>query len=248
MNGETAENRRAGPANVIGPELWLEIMKNTLRVMEANCEYLNFLDAQIGDAEHGLSMVRGFRAVNEKLLAEPSVDSATLLRKTGLVLMETVGGAAGPLYGSLYLKGAAEVPGKVALDKKDVARLLRAGLGGVQKISRGTQTGDKTMVDTLAAAASSLESSAGDDRDLAAALEDAVGAARRGMESTIGLRAKKGRASYLGENSEGHQDSGATSSYLILRTVLDTVAGRPCLKVSRYEASGMIVEETALDS
>ena len=103
------------------------------------------------------------------------------------------------------------------------------------------------MVDTLAPAASALELAAGDDRDLTAALSESVDAARRGMESTIGLRAKKGRASYLGENSEGHQDPGATSSYLILRTILDTVAGRACLKVSRHEASGLIVLESALE-
>ena len=247
-NEETGPGRRQGPISEIGPGLWLEIMRNTLRVMETNCEYLNFLDAQIGDAEHGLSMVRGFRAVNEKLVAEPGVDSAALLKKTGMVLMESVGGAAGPLYGSLYLKGSAAVPGKVALDKRDLAKLFRAGLEGVQKISRGTQVGEKTMVDTLAPAVASLESSAGDDRDLTAALADAVDAARRGMQSTIGLRAKKGRSSYLGENSKGHQDPGATSSYLILRTILDTVAGRPCLKVSRYEASGLIEVESALDS
>jgi len=222
-------------------------MKNTLMVMEANNEYLNFLDSQIGDAEHGLSMVRGFRAVNERLLGEPSADSATLLKKTGTVLMESVGGAAGPLYGSFYMKGAAAISGKVALDKRDLTAFLRAGLEGVQKISRGTQSGEKTMVDALAPAVSALESSVDDDgRTLTLALADAVGAARRGMENTIGLRAKKGRASYLGERSEGHQDPGATSSYLILRTILDTISGRACLKVSRYEPSGLITDETEL--
>jgi phosphoenolpyruvate---glycerone phosphotransferase subunit DhaL len=248
LNEEIGTSRRTGSTNEIDPELWLAIMRNTLRVMEANCEYLNFLDAQIGDAEHGLSMVRGFRAVSEKLAAEPRMDSSALLKKTGMVLMESVGGAAGPLYGSFYLKGAAAVSGKVALDKRDLATFLRAGLEGVQKISRGTEIGDKTMVDTLAPAVSALGASADDDGDLTAALADAVDAASRGMQSTIGLRAKKGRASYLAENSEGHQDPGATSSYLILRTILDTVAGRPCLKVSRYEASGLIAIETALES
>jgi phosphoenolpyruvate---glycerone phosphotransferase subunit DhaL len=247
LNDETGAGRRTGSADEIGPELWLEIMGNTLRVMEANCEYLNLLDAQIGDGEHGLSMVRGFRAVNERLAAEPRADSSALLRNTGMALMESVGGAAGPLYGSFYLKGAAAVSGKVALDKRDLAALLRAGLEGVQKISRGTKIGDKTMVDTLAPAASVLGASADGKGDLTAALVDVVDAARRGMESTIGLRAKKGRASYQGENSEGHQDPGATSSYLILRTILDTVSGRPCLKVCRYEASGLIVAETALE-
>lgn len=234
--------------DAIGIQLWLQIMRNTLKVMEANSEYLNFLDSQIGDAEHGLSMVRGFRAVNEKLAVESFADSASLLQKAGAVLMETVGGAAGPLYGSLYLKGATAVPGKVELDGRDIAAFFRAGLEGVQKISRGTQVGEKTMVDALAPAVSSLESSAkGGDRDLAVSLTDAVDAARQGMESTIGLRAKKGRASYLAEKSEGHQDPGATSSYLILRTILDTVLGRSCLKVSRYRESGLITTESTLD-
>lgn len=230
-------------------DLWLQIMKNTLRVLDANSDYLNFLDSQIGDGEHGLSMIRGFRSVNDTLAAVAWADSATLLKRTGAILMETVGGAAGPLYGSFYSKGATSVSGKAALDARDMATFLRAGLEGVQKISGGTQVGEKTMVDAIAPAVSALESSLDNaHQELVVALSDAVGAARRGMENTIGLRAKKGRASYLGERSEGHQDPGATSMYFVLRTILDTVADRPCVKVLRYEDSGLISAESALDS
>src|SRR5438552_1898281 len=202
----------------------LRVMRNTLVVMEANSEYLNFLDAQTGDAEHGLSMVRGFRAVNDRLATERNAEAAAVLRTTGTVLMETVGGAAGPLYGSLYLKGANAVIGKKELDRNDLVVFFRAGLAGVKSISRGTEVGDKTMVDALAPAATALEEAARNEKEsLAGILEAAVAAAKEGMVSTIGLKAKKGRASYLGERSIGYQDPGATSTYLIIRTVSDTV-------------------------
>jgi dihydroxyacetone kinase-like protein len=225
----------------------LRVMRNTLVVMEANSEYLNFLDAQTGDAEHGLSMVRGFRAVNDRLATERYADAAAVLRTTGTVLMETVGGAAGPLYGSLYLKGASAVIGKKDLDRNDLVAFLKAGLAGVKSISRGTEVGDKTMVDALAPASTALEEAARNEKEsLAGVLEAAVAAAKEGMASTIGLKAKKGRASYLGERSVGYQDPGATSTYLIIRTVSDTVKRQGCVKVSRYEPSGMITEEIAL--
>jgi len=222
-------------------------MSNTLRVLDANKEYLNFLDSEIGDAEHGTSMVRGFRAVNERLPAEEYNDISTILRKTGLVLMETVGGAAGPLFGSLYLKGGEAVSGKELLDKNDLAALLQAGLEGVRTMSGGTAVGDKTMVDALAPAAEALKESAGRPEDtLVDALESAVSAAKVGMIETIRLTAKKGRASYLGVRSVDHQDPGATTTYLILRTMLDTIKGNGCLKVAKYESTGMILAESLL--
>lgn len=234
------------PQDTITTEMLLRIMRNTLVVMEANSEYLNFLDAQTGDAEHGLSMVRGFRAVNERLATEQCTDAAAVLRKTGAVLMDTVGGAAGPLYGSLYSKGANAVTGKKELDRNDVAAFLKAGLAGVRSISRGTEVGDKTMVDALAPAVAALEEAAKNEKEgLVFAVEAATSAAKKGMVSTIGLKARKGRASYLGERSVGYQDPGATSMYLIIRTILDTISGRECLKVSKYEPSGMISEEIA---
>jgi phosphoenolpyruvate---glycerone phosphotransferase subunit DhaL len=225
----------------------LRTLTNTLRVFDANKEYLNFLDSEIGDAEHGTSMVRGFRAISEKILAEEYNDIGTILQKAGLVFMETVGGAAGPLFGSLYLKGSETASGKKLLAKNDVAILFQAGLEGVGTMSGGTAVGDKTMIDALAPAVEALlESAKRPQVTLTDALESAVTAAKGGMIKTIGLTAKKGRASYLGERSVGHQDPGATSTYLILRTMVDTIKGNSCLRVAEYDSTGMILTESLL--
>jgi phosphoenolpyruvate---glycerone phosphotransferase subunit DhaL len=230
--------------------MMVEIMKNTQRVMEANKEYLDFLDSEIGDAEHGATMVRGFRAVNERIQGNEYPDVASILRTTGMVFMRTAGGAAGPLYGTLYLKGAATISGRKEMDKKDLATFFQAGLSGVRTISGGTVVGDKTMIDALSPAVEvlceSLQKEGGEEEGLISALEKAVVAARKGMTGTIPLRAKKGRASYLGERSVGHQDPGATSTYLIFRTMLDTLKGDGYVKVARYEPNGMISLENIL--
>jgi len=225
----------------------LKIMKNTLKVMEANEEYLTKLDAEIGDADHGINMVRGFKLVNERLSSLNNPDVGTILNTTGMALLETVGGAAGPLYGMLYIKGGESVQGKKEIDKKDLAMLLEAGLEGVQTIGGGTVPGEKTMVDALDPAVKVLKESAErGDESLVDVLEKAVKAAREGMQKTIPLIAKRGRASYLGERSIGHQDPGATSTYLILRTILDTLKGKIGVKVSKYGSDGAILEETYL--
>ncbi|MDA4135588.1 MAG: dihydroxyacetone kinase subunit DhaL [Thaumarchaeota archaeon] len=240
--------KSSGPSNdFVTIAQILRTMSNTLRVLDENKRYLNFLDSEIGDAEHGTSMVRGFRAVNERLPAGEYDDIGTILQKAGLILMETVGGAAGPLFGSLYLKGGEVVSGKKLLDKNDLAALFQAGLEGVKTMSGGTAVGDKTMVDALAPAVKALKQSAARPEDtLADALESAVGAAKGGMIETIRLTAKKGRASYLGARSVGHQDPGATTTYLILRTMLDTMRGNGCLKIEKYDLTGMILTEVIL--
>jgi phosphoenolpyruvate---glycerone phosphotransferase subunit DhaL len=245
LNG--SESRSGASVDSVTVDQILMTMKNTLRVLDANKEYLNFLDSEIGDAEHGTSMVRGFRAINERLQAEEYDDIGAIFQKVGLVLMETVGGAAGPLFGSLYLKGGETASGKKSLTKSELAILFQAGLEGVRAMSGGTAVGDKTMIDALAPAVEALkESSKRPEESLAVALEGAVAAAKVGMVGTIGLTAKKGRASYLGARSVGHQDPGATSTYLIVRTMLDTIKGNDCLKVARYEQTGMILAESSL--
>lgn len=232
-------------AETINAEILLKIMRNTLRVLEANEEYLTKLDADIGDADHGINMVRGFKLVNERLQALNNPDISTILTTTGMALLETVGGAAGPLYGMCYMQAGESVRGKREIDKKDLAILLEECLKGIQMIGGGTVPGEKTMVDTLDPAVKTLKALAGSENvTLVEALEKAVEAARIGMQGTIPLLAKKGRASYLGERSIGHQDPGATSMYLILRTMLDTLKGRIGVKVEKYGPDGSILEET----
>ena len=185
-------------------------------VMAENKEYLTSLDSAIGDADHGINMDRGMRAVMTKIEGLPEGDIGTLLRTVGMALVSSVGGAGGPLYGTLFMQMGAATKGKSEIALNDWADAVDAALKGVQ--SRGkAEPGDKTMVDALGPAAEALRAAAGNGTELAAALKSSTEAAREGMEATTPLVARKGRASYLGERSAGHQDPGATSSYLLIR-------------------------------
>jgi len=192
-------------------------------------EYLTELDAAIGDADHGINMNRGMQAVLGKLDADESEqgDIGALLKSVGMTLVSTVGGAGGPLYGTLFLRMGASAAGKQELSAPDVAAALAAGVAGV--CSRGkAELGDKTMVDALLPAAKAVESALTDGVGLGTALGKAAVAAREGMEATIPLVARKGRASYLGPRSAGHQDPGATSSWLFIQAAADTLAAGTC--------------------
>lgn len=197
---------------------WLEKSANALHEQAA---YLTQLDSAIGDADHGTNMDRGFTAVRAKLSALSSPDIATQLKTVGTTLVSTVGGASGPLYGTAFLRAAGAVANKQELSPADVVAMLEAFLGGI--VVRGkANPGDKTMVDALtpaiAAAKQALEAGA----SIAEITSQASKAAEEGAKATIPLLAKKGRASYLGERSIGHQDPGATSSWLILRSLAET--------------------------
>ncbi len=201
---------------------WLE---NTAAVMKENKEYLTQLDSPIGDADHGINMDRGFRKVLEKLPSVADKDIGNILKTTGMTLISSVGGASGPLYGTFFMRGGMAVDAKEELTGEDLATMLQAAVDGVVQRGRA-QPGDKTMVDAWLPAMKALrESLNGDNENTIAALSQAVAAAEEGMKDTIPMLAKKGRASYLGERSIGHQDPGATSSYLMLKTLLDTLEG-----------------------
>ena len=187
-------------------------------VMEENKEFLTELDATIGDAEHGINMERGFKKVISQLPSLADKDIGSILRSTGMALISSVGGASGPLYGTLFIRAGTTASGKYELNTEDMAILLGAGLSGV--IERGrAQVGDKTMVDALAPAVEAFEQAAKDGASMVEAIEQAVAAAELGMKDTVLMLAKKGRASYLGERSIGYQDPGATSLYLILKAL-----------------------------
>ncbi len=188
-----------------------------------NESYLTRLDAAIGDADHGANMQRGFQAVLAKLPGLADKDIGTIFKTVGMTLVSTVGGAGGPLYGTFFLNMGSAASGKTELSLADWSQALQAGIDGV--VNRGkANLGDKTMVDALRPALQALQTAAQNGSDLAAALNASAAAAEAGMRATVPLVARKGRASYLGERSAGHQDPGATSSYLLLKAAAATLA------------------------
>jgi phosphoenolpyruvate---glycerone phosphotransferase subunit DhaL len=178
------------------------------------------LDTAIGDADHGTNMDRGMRAAVEKLDATDGDDIGALLKTVGMTLVSKVGGAAGPLYGTLFLQMGMATTGRTELDLAGWTDALEAGVKGVQ--ARGkAELEDKTMIDALVPAVDALRAAAGDGASLGDALQRSADAAEEGMKATIPLEARKGRASYLGPRSVGHQDPGATSSHLLLRAAAE---------------------------
>jgi dihydroxyacetone kinase-like protein len=187
-------------------------------------EYLTDLDSAIGDADHGINMDRGMRAAVTKLDSVPPGDVGTLFKTVGMTLVSTVGGAGGPLYGTLFLQLGSATAGKPEIDEGGWLEALSAAVKGVQ--ARGkAEPGDKTMLDALMPARDALAEAVQEGAGFSDALRRSTEAAETGMKATIPLVARKGRASYLGERSAGHQDPGATSSYLLLKTAADTWNG-----------------------
>jgi dihydroxyacetone kinase-like protein len=176
------------------------------------------LDTAIGDGDHGTNMDRGMKKAVEKLDGTDSTDIGADLKTVGMALVSSVGGAAGPLYGTLFLQMGSAAAGKDELDLDGWTAAVEAGVKGVQ--SRGkAEPGDKTMIDAWLPALDALR----EGGDIGEALSRSADAAEEGMKATIPLEARKGRASYLGPRSVGHQDPGATSTYLLLRAAAETL-------------------------
>ena len=192
-------------------------MRDAAASMDENRQRLIDLDRAIGDADHGENMDRGFIAIVEKLDADGTPGTpADVFKLAAMTLMSKVGGAAGPLYGTAFLRGSAAVSGKDVLDAGDIVAFLAAARDGI--VSRGkAEPGDKTMVDAFTPAVEAAETAAGAGSDAAATLSAAANAAEGGLAGTEPLVARKGRASYLGERSAGHLDPGAASTTLILQ-------------------------------
>ncbi len=191
-------------------------------VLEQNKDYLTELDAAIGDADHGINMNRGFQKVISQLPSVADKDIGSILKTVSMTLISSVGGASGPLYGTMFLRASTAVAGKLELSDEDLIALLQAAVDGI--IQRGkANLGDKTMLDALSPASDTFKQAVANGASTQEALQQAVAAAEEGMKNTIPLVAKKGRASYLGDRSSGHQDPGATSAYLILKTLLQTI-------------------------
>jgi dihydroxyacetone kinase-like protein len=192
-------------------------------VLHENAQYLTQLDSPIGDADHGVNMDRGFTAVRAKLPTMATTDMATQLKTVGSTLVSTVGGASGPLYGTAFLRAGGAIAGKEDLSGADIVAMLDAFLGGI--VARGkAKPGEKTMVDALTPALATAKEALSQGASLAEITARAAAAAEEGMKATIPMLATKGRASYLGERSIGHQDPGATSSWLMLRSLAEVCA------------------------
>ena len=195
-------------------------LRRSAQALHEQRQYLTDLDAAIGDGDHGINMDRGFTAVLDKLPTVAEADFGTILKTVGTTLVSTVGGASGPLYGTAFLRAGTALAGKQELQPDDVVLGFNAALEGIMARGR-TQRGEKTMVDALGPAYDALKASVDAGRPLSEALRAAATAAEQGMQATIPLLATKGRASYLGERSIGHQDPGATSATLFLQAMLN---------------------------
>ncbi|MGO3440561.1 dihydroxyacetone kinase subunit DhaL [Serratia liquefaciens] len=187
-------------------------------------DFLTRLDTEIGDADHGLNMNRGFNKVVEKLPSVADKDIGFILKNTGMTLLSSVGGASGPLFGTFFIRAAQAANAKQSLDLAELHQLMQEGVDGV--VMRGkAEPGDKTMCDAWWAVVGSLGQSVEQQLGVAEALQRASERAEQAVESTITMQARKGRASYLGERSIGHQDPGATSVMLMMKTLAE-VAGQ----------------------
>jgi dihydroxyacetone kinase-like protein len=202
----------------------VRLIRSFADVIAENKDELTALDSAIGDADHGINMHRGMQAAIAKLDGQAPGDVGALLKAIGMALVSTVGGAGGPLYGTLFLQLGTATAGKQTLEAQDWAAALDAAVAGVQ--ARGkAELQDKTMIDALVPARDAFRAALSEGTSFDDALRRAAAAAEEGMKATIPLVARKGRASYLGERSAGHQDPGATSSWLLIKTVADTWGG-----------------------
>ncbi len=213
----------------------LGVVREMATAMEENRRYLTKLDSEIGDGDHGNNMHRGFQAVLDRLDdADPSTP-AEVLKAVSMALVSKVGGAAGPLYGTAFLRASTALQEKDEVSAEDAAEALEAALGGIKQRGKA-EVGDKTIVDALEPAVEAAKEAAsgadgggadggGAGGSVAAVFRAAAEAAQEGAESTVPLTARKGRASYLGARAQGHQDPGATSTYLLLEAAARVFEG-----------------------
>ena len=195
-----------------------ETFKEVSKKIIESKKYLTELDSAIGDGDHGINMARGFKEVKKELEENEFESSSNLLKKISMRLISQVGGASGPLYGTAFLKASQTVEEELSLE--NMVEVGKAVIDGIQQ--RGSaELEDKTMLDAIIPAVNSLEESYEAGENLETALKKCQQSAEQGMKNTIPLVAKKGRASYLGDRSKGHQDPGATSSYIIIKTMIE---------------------------
>lgn len=195
-----------------------EILANMAEKIQEQKDFLTELDNEIGDGDHGINMARGFAAVKEKLPAMADKDVGAILKEVGMTLVSTVGGASGPLYGTAFMKAGMACKGMAEISGEDMLKALSAAIAGIKQRGK-SEEGEKTMLDALCPAERALSEALEGGAALKDALGKAVDAAEAGLLHTRDIIATKGRASYLGERSLGHQDPGAASSLLMLQVL-----------------------------
>lgn len=196
------------------------IIEGMAKKIEAEKEYLTELDNEIGDGDHGINLARGFEAVEKKLPSLAGGDIDALLKGVGMQLVSTVGGASGPLYGTAFMKAGMACKGLTEIDGPAFVKAMEAAVDGIKMRGKATE-GEKTMLDALCPALKVMQDDVAAGKSLKEALQDAAQAAEKGVEYTKTIIATKGRASYLGERSLGHQDPGATSSLYLLQVLAE---------------------------
>lgn len=198
------------------------IVFNLIKTIQDNKDYLSEVDGAIGDGDHGINMNKGFTLCKERL-GESEVDLSTALKTLGRVLLMEIGGSMGPLYGTFFIEMSKRCKDKEQIDKQLFGDMLRAAVGGIQKLGNA-KVGDKTLMDTLIPSIEAYDNALSQGRDFIGALDEMKAAAEAGKESTKDLVAKIGRASRLGERSRGVLDAGATSCNLILQSMANTIS------------------------
>jgi phosphoenolpyruvate---glycerone phosphotransferase subunit DhaL len=201
----------------------LDVVREMAAAMEEHRRYLTKLDSEIGDGDHGNNMHRGFQAALERLDGADPSTPADVLKIVSMALVSKVGGAAGPLYGTAFLRASTALQDRDEVSAEDAAEALEAALGGIKQRGKA-EAGDKTIVDALEPAVEAAKGAAADG-SVAGVFRAGAEAAKEGAESTVPLTARKGRASYLGDRAQGHQDPGATSTYYLLDAAARAVAG-----------------------
>ena len=186
--------------------------------IDENAQFLTDLDAAIGDNDHGINMARGFKKIADDLPSLEGKDIGAVLKKAGMDLVSTVGGSSGPLYGTAFMKAGAAAAGKKEIDMTDFLTMMEDAIAGVQMRGKAVR-GEKTMLDSMIPALEAMKTAAQSGEDPKSVLEAGVAAAKDGVEYTKTIIATKGRASYLGERSIGHQDPGATSFLVLLEAI-----------------------------
>jgi dihydroxyacetone kinase-like protein len=200
----------------------LDVVREMAAAMEENRRYLTKLDSEIGDGDHGNNMHRGLQAALERLDGADPSSPADVLKTVSMALVSKVGGAAGPLYGTAFLRASAALQDKEEVSAEDAAEALEAALGGIKQRGKA-EVGDKTIVDALEPAVEAAKGAA--NGSVAEVFRAAADAAEEGAESTVPLTARKGRASYLGPRAQGHKDPGATSTYYLLDAAARALEG-----------------------
>jgi dihydroxyacetone kinase-like protein len=206
----------------VSTEEIIKAIKGIAEEIELKTDYLTSLDQAIGDGDHGISLRSGFRLVSDRIEELRGQDAGKILKTVGNLLISTVGGAVGPLYGIAFIRAGSVVDGKTEINMIDLVKMFESAEQGIVEIGKAT-VGEKTVLDAIHPAVLAIKKASEEKKSIVEALTMSVSAAKEGAESTIDMIAKRGRSSYLGDRSKGHQDVGATSSYLILKAGLETL-------------------------